>query len=148
MPRIPTYKRVDGTFRDTKTGRLYPAVPGVPSLCAGVEQDGTGITRTIQTFLEKYPFPNYEGLQSFGDLVVRGQENPFAKGLLGAIGYNKLVLECGSARDSFLITQREPCAWRHSTGTMCLASICHCPACGRQSISSFFAKFRARHSCR
>jgi SAM-dependent methyltransferase len=88
-------ERLAGAFRDIQSGLLYPDIRGVPSLCTGVEQDGSGITRKIHDFYEEYPFPNYEGLQSFGDLVVRGQENPFAKDLLAAIGYNKLILECG-----------------------------------------------------
>jgi SAM-dependent methyltransferase len=34
-------------------------------------------------------------VEDFGDLVNRGQKNEFARRLLDAIGYNKLILECG-----------------------------------------------------
>jgi 2-polyprenyl-3-methyl-5-hydroxy-6-metoxy-1,4-benzoquinol methylase len=46
-------------------------------------------------FYEEHPFPNYDGLQEFGELVNRGQKNEFSKTLLDSIGYNKLILECG-----------------------------------------------------
>ena len=49
----------------------------------------------MKAFYEDHPFPNYEGIQDFGDLVHRGQTTPFAKNLLDAIGSNKLILECG-----------------------------------------------------
>src|SRR4029079_1206393 len=53
------------------------------------------ITPKVKEFYEENPFPSYEGLQDFGDLVHRGQQTPFARELLEAVGYNKLVLECG-----------------------------------------------------
>jgi 2-polyprenyl-3-methyl-5-hydroxy-6-metoxy-1,4-benzoquinol methylase len=49
----------------------------------------------MQDFYEENPFPSYEGLEEFGELVNKGRHNPFTSELLKAIGYNKLVLECG-----------------------------------------------------
>ena len=76
-------------------GMLYPDQNGVPSLLVGVGVKGSQITPKVKSFYEEHPFPNYDGLQDFGDLVVRGQSRPFAKNLKSAIGSNKLVLECG-----------------------------------------------------
>lgn len=83
-------------LRGAKTGRFYPYVDvNVPSLF--VEQLGTGehVTSKVKGFYEKNPFPSYEGLEEFGQLVHKGSSNPFSSGLLDAIGYNKTVLECG-----------------------------------------------------
>jgi 2-polyprenyl-3-methyl-5-hydroxy-6-metoxy-1,4-benzoquinol methylase len=46
-------------------------------------------------FYEENPFPSYEDLEEFGQLVHKGSQNPFSSALLAAIGYNKTVLECG-----------------------------------------------------
>jgi carbamoyltransferase len=89
-------ERVDGAFRCTNTGELYPDRGGVPSLLAGIASDGVDpVTGKVKAFYEEFPFPNYDGVEEFGDLVNRGQKNAFAKRLLDAIGYNKLILECG-----------------------------------------------------
>jgi len=90
-----TIERIDGGFRCPSSGRLFPDRDGVPSLLVGVEDDQSAITGRIKDFYEEHPFPNYEDVQSFGDLVERGRSNPFAKKLLEAIGYNKMILECG-----------------------------------------------------
>jgi carbamoyltransferase len=89
-------ERVSGAFRCGKTGTLYPDRDGVPSLLAGIDTDERDpVTGRIKAFYEEHPFPNYEGVQEYGDLVTRGSKNPFMNRLLSAIGYNKLVLECG-----------------------------------------------------
>ena len=91
-----TLTREAGGFRDAASGAAFPDRDGVPSLLAGVEDDdATQVTGRIKAFYEEHPFPNYEGMQDFGDLVGRGRGNPFSAGLLRAIGYNKLILECG-----------------------------------------------------
>jgi SAM-dependent methyltransferase len=53
------------------------------------------VTGRIKAFYEEHPFPNYDGVQEYGDLVNRGSKNSFMQSLLDSIGYNKLVLECG-----------------------------------------------------
>jgi 2-polyprenyl-3-methyl-5-hydroxy-6-metoxy-1,4-benzoquinol methylase len=89
-------ERLADGFRDAKSGTIYPDRNGVPSLLGGIDTDDKeNVTGRIKAFYEEHPFPSYEGLQSHGDLVRRGEENPFAKRLLAAIGHNKLVLECG-----------------------------------------------------
>jgi carbamoyltransferase len=89
-------ERLDGAFRCVRTGTVYPDRDGVPSLLAGIESDdGDPITRRVKAFYEEHPFPSYDGLQDYGELVSRGTENPFMRRLLDAIGYNKLVMECG-----------------------------------------------------
>jgi carbamoyltransferase len=89
-------ERIHGAFRDLQTGTIFPDRDGVPSLLAGLSIDGSDhVTGRVKAFYEAHPFPNYDGIQDFGELVSRGFKNPFAKGLLDAIGHNKFILECG-----------------------------------------------------
>jgi SAM-dependent methyltransferase len=53
------------------------------------------LTSRVRSFYEENPFPSYEGVEEFGNLVTKGQQNPFTKLLLDAIGFNQTVLECG-----------------------------------------------------
>ncbi len=95
-PNDAVLERIAGGFSDAKTGAFFPDQYGVPSLLAGIDTSGSDqVTGRIKAFYEEHPFPNYDGVQVFGDLVRRGESNPFSKALLDAIGYNKLVLECG-----------------------------------------------------
>jgi carbamoyltransferase len=88
--------RTDGGFRCPDTGTDYPDREGVPCLLRPIENKGTDrITTKIKGFYEEHPFPSYEGVQDFGDLVNRGQKTAFARDLLETVGYNKMVLECG-----------------------------------------------------
>lgn len=84
-----------GVLRASPSGRVYGPVGGVPSLFHDPSEEGEGVTAKVKSFYEENPFPSYEGLEEFGELVTRGRENPFSAQLLEAIGYNKLVLECG-----------------------------------------------------
>ncbi|MFZ0693968.1 MAG: class I SAM-dependent methyltransferase [Alphaproteobacteria bacterium] len=87
---------VDAGLRGLNSGRLYPFVGGtVPSLFVGQSGSGEQITSKVKGFYEENPFPSYEGLEEFGQLVHKGSNNPFSVALLDAIGYNKKVLECG-----------------------------------------------------
>ena len=88
-------KPADGGLRCRETGEIFSYIDGVPSLYAPMEGEGGDITRRVQSFYEENPFPNYEGLEEFGELVAKGNQNPFSANLLDAIGYNKTVLECG-----------------------------------------------------
>jgi 2-polyprenyl-3-methyl-5-hydroxy-6-metoxy-1,4-benzoquinol methylase len=89
-------ERVSGGFRCRRSGNLYPDRNGVPSLLTGIDtNDKEKVTGRVKAFYEEHPFPSYEGVQSHGELVRRGESNPFAKRLLDAVGHNKLVLECG-----------------------------------------------------
>ncbi len=86
--------REKGEF--TAGGRRLKDVDSVPSLLFGIESDEHDpVTGKIKAFYEENPFPNYEGKQNFGDLVVQGEKNPFMRGLLDSIGFNKTILECG-----------------------------------------------------
>lgn len=82
-------------LRCCDTGKLYHHLRGVPSLFQSSEGEGADVTSRVQSFYEENPFPNYDGLQDFGQLVKKGQNNPFSATLLESIGYNKLILECG-----------------------------------------------------
>ena len=60
---------------------------------ADFERDG--VTGRVKAFYEENPFPNYEGIEEFSSLVSTGLHNSLTSTLLDAIGYNKLILECG-----------------------------------------------------
>ena len=81
--------------RCTETGETFPVIDGIPSLFAPSPGEGQEITDKVRSFYEENPFPSYEGLEEFGELVTKGHANSFSKNLLDAIGYNKTVLECG-----------------------------------------------------
>jgi 2-polyprenyl-3-methyl-5-hydroxy-6-metoxy-1,4-benzoquinol methylase len=86
----------DRGLRGVKSNRLYPYVDGnVPSLFVGQSGDGELVTSAVKGFYEENPFPSYEDVEEFGQLVNKGSKNPFSRTLLNAIGYNKTVLECG-----------------------------------------------------
>jgi 2-polyprenyl-3-methyl-5-hydroxy-6-metoxy-1,4-benzoquinol methylase len=85
---------LEGALRSRISGCTYPFIEGVPSLFGG-EGEGDDVRGRVQDFYEENPFPSYEGLEEFGELVNKGRHNPFTSKLLEAIGYNKLVLECG-----------------------------------------------------
>ena len=82
-------------LRCPDTGQVYPFIGGVPSLYSPPEGEGEDVTRRVKSFYEEHPFPNYEGLEEFGELVSKGSKNPFSANLLKAVGYNKTALECG-----------------------------------------------------
>jgi len=82
-------------LRCRDTGMMYESIRGVPSLFKPSEGEGEDVTTRIKSFYEENPFPNYEGLEDFGQLVKKGQRNSFSATLLDSIGYNKLILECG-----------------------------------------------------
>lgn len=88
-------ERIDGSFRCLATGHVFEDIHTVPSLFVATEGEKEDVTSRVKSFYEENPFPNYEGLEEFSELVNKGYSNPFSKNLLDAIGYNKLVLECG-----------------------------------------------------
>lgn len=85
----------DDGFRNVRTDQVTPLMNGVPSLFMPTEGDGRDVTDIVKSFYEENPFPNYEGLEEFGELVNKGSRNAFSAELLKSIGYNKKILECG-----------------------------------------------------
>ena len=77
------------------SGNSYPYIEGIPSLFFPTAGDGEDISNRVKSFYEENPFPSYEGLEEFGELVNKGSNNPFSAQLLDAIGHNKTILECG-----------------------------------------------------
>lgn len=89
-------ERLAEGFRVFPGGGIHPDLEGVPSLFWPDRDAGeAGVTQRVQAFYEENPFPNYEGLEEFGDLVTKGHANPFSRRLLEAIGMGRTVLECG-----------------------------------------------------
>jgi SAM-dependent methyltransferase len=86
---------LDGAFRCRTTTQTYPFIDGVPSLYQPSPGEDISVTAKVRSFYEENPFPNYDGLEEFGELVHKGYESAFTTDLLKAIGYNKTVLECG-----------------------------------------------------
>ena len=83
------------SLRCPRTGQAFPFANGIPALFVGTAGDGKPVTEKVKSFYEEHPFPSYEGLEEFGELVNKGSQNPFSANLLRGIGYNKTVLECG-----------------------------------------------------
>ena len=83
------------SLRCPRSGRAFPFAGGVPSLFVASAGEAKPVTERVKSFYEEHPFPSYEGLEEFGELVNKGSRNPFSADLLKAIGYNKTVLECG-----------------------------------------------------
>lgn len=88
-------KIVDGGLHSTQTGETFADRDGIPFLYKPSAGDVYSVTDMMRSFYEEHPFPSYEGLEEFGALANKGWTNPFSRELLDAIGYNKLVLECG-----------------------------------------------------
>ncbi len=86
---------VNATLKNVKSGITYPYKNNVPSLFLPEKGEGEPVTTKVKSFYEENPFPNYEGLEEFGELVNKGFHNAFASELLKAVGYNKTILECG-----------------------------------------------------
>ena len=82
-------------LRCRETGEEFPFIDSVPSLFKPTEGDGQSVSERVRSFYEENPFPNYEGMEDFGELVNKGKKNAFSVGLLDAIGFNKRILECG-----------------------------------------------------
>lgn len=82
-------------LRCPSTDMEFPFIRGIPSLYKPSPGEDAGVTQKIRSFYEEHPFPSYEGLEEFGELVSKGHANPFTRQLLKSIGYNKLILECG-----------------------------------------------------
>ncbi len=86
---------IEHGLRCVQTGDVFPFIDGVPSLLAQDRGDGEDVTARVKSFYESHPFPSYEGLEEFGELVTKGNRNSFSVDLLNAIGFNKTILECG-----------------------------------------------------
>ena len=82
-------------LRGRQNGATYPLIEGIPSLYMAEKGEGREVTDRVRSFYEENPFPSYEGLEEFAELVNKGSQNPFSARLLKAIGYNKTILECG-----------------------------------------------------
>ncbi len=85
----------DDALRCRQNGKTYPSIGGIPSLYVAQEGEGSDVTARVRSFYEENPFPSYEGLEEFAELVNKGSQNQFSARLLKAIGYNKTILECG-----------------------------------------------------
>ena len=88
--------RLDGdALVCSRTGHRLAFIEGIPTLYRPSPEDPAEITQKVRSFYEKNPFPSYEGVEEYGELVGKGHRNPFTKAILSAVGYNKTVLECG-----------------------------------------------------
>lgn len=82
-------------LKNCGSGEEYPFIGDIPSLYQPIKGEGEDVTTRVKSFYEENPFPSYEGLEEFGELVNKGSQNPFSANLLKAIGYNKTILEAG-----------------------------------------------------
>jgi 2-polyprenyl-3-methyl-5-hydroxy-6-metoxy-1,4-benzoquinol methylase len=92
----PGVERIESGFRSLETGLVYEDADDlIPSLFMPTKDEGEDVTTRVKSFYEETPFPNYEGIEDYGELVSKGSNDPLTVELLKAIGYNKLILECG-----------------------------------------------------
>ncbi|MDC1215143.1 Trm112 family protein, partial [Rhodospirillales bacterium] len=57
------------SIRCDETGEVFPIINGIPSLFAPSPGEGIEVTERVRSFYEENPFPSYEGLEEFGELV-------------------------------------------------------------------------------
>ena len=113
---------IEAGLRSVESGKVFLSMKGVPSLFIPTEGSGGDVTDKVKSFYEENPFPSYEGLEEFGELVSKGRENPFMGQLLKAVGYNKTILECGCGTGQ--LSQYLQLNNNHVLGIdMCLASL-------------------------
>ena len=60
------------------TGENFPFLEGIPSLLLPNNGEENEISKNVKDFYEENPFPNYEGLEDFSELVNKGAENLFS----------------------------------------------------------------------
>jgi SAM-dependent methyltransferase len=80
-----------------KCDKHYRVEDDIPLLFYPNEWDSPrkDVTDAIRSFYEKTPFPNYEELESVGDLIQKAQKGFFARLLNEQIPFNIRVLEVG-----------------------------------------------------
>lgn len=88
---------VDPEVRCTGCGRVYPVEEGIPRLYAPNEEEEQRekLTKQVREFYEETPFPNYQDMESIGDLIQKAEKGLFARLLNDQIPFNSLVLEVG-----------------------------------------------------
>lgn len=59
------------------------------------ESEGNGVTKTVRAFYEEHPFPNYDGLESVGDLLGKASRSVYAALLDQQIPVGASILEAG-----------------------------------------------------
>lgn len=82
----------------------YPIENGIPLLFWPNEWKGSkkDVTDRMRAFYEKTPFPNYEGLETAGDLLRKAERGFFSRLLNEQVPFNIRVLEvgCGTGQSS------------------------------------------------
>lgn len=73
----------------------YPVQDGIPQLFVFHDRDSSDVTEKIKAFYEETPFPNYEELETAGDLMQKAEQGFFARMLNAQLPYNIRVLEVG-----------------------------------------------------
>ncbi len=96
----------------------------IPLLFVPNEWDSSkgDVTETVKCFYEKTPFPNYESLESVGDLIQKAQKGVYSRLLNEQIPFNVRVLEVGCGTGQ--LTNFLGVAHRYVFGVdMCLNSL-------------------------
>jgi SAM-dependent methyltransferase len=84
-------------IRCLKCHNHYQVEDNIPLFFWPNERDNLkkDVTNIVKSFYEKTPFPNYEELESAGDLIQKAQRGTFARLLNEQIPFNIRVLEVG-----------------------------------------------------
>jgi len=88
---------VDGVFRSTRCGHIFPVADGIPQLYWPHDKacDPGDVTEQVKAFYEENPFPNYDDHESVRSLIEKSRKGKYARALDQAIPYNASVLEVG-----------------------------------------------------
>lgn len=78
-------------------GRNFPIDEGIPCMYAPTDPRSSQeeLTKTIRSFYEDTPFPNYDDTESIESLVTKAEKGLFARLLNDQIPFNSKVLEVG-----------------------------------------------------
>lgn len=84
-----------GSLRCRGCSTVFSVEDGIPELFTAAPQAVNDVTERMQEFYEVTPFPNYEDLESIGDLVRKAEGGQFAKCLNEQLPFNIRMLEVG-----------------------------------------------------
>ena len=104
-------KVAGGEIRCAIGHHCYQIYDEVPLLFWPSELDCSkkDVTDEVKAFYEETPFPNYDGIETIGDLIREAQKGIFARLLNEQIPANTKVLEvgCGTGQLSIFLSTRE-----------------------------------------
>jgi len=93
-----------GQYFKTSEESKFSIVDGIPDLYI---DDGDKVTNAQKEFYEDIKFPNYNGIESFADLIDKAKKSIFAEKLNSEIPMHSKILEagCGTGQLSLFLSK-------------------------------------------